>query len=379
MKILMTGGGSGGHFYPLIAVAEEIQEICKREKILDPKLYFMAPDQYNPKALFDHEIEFVPVMAGKRRINATGASKILNLIDIFKMGIGVISGTLKMFFIFPDVVFAKGGYTSFPALMAARILGIPVVIHESDSVPGRVNVWAGKFAQRIALSYREAIQFFPKDKTAYTGNPVRKEIQEPLTTGAVEYLGLEPNVPVILILGGSQGARVINDAILTSLPHLVDKYQIIHQTGKANFKEVSNTANVILANNPNISRYHPIDYLNNLAMRMSAGVASLIVSRGGSTIFEIALWGIPSVLIPITNSNGDHQRKNSYNYARESSAVVIEESNLSPEIILNEIERIMTGPKLAEKMRTGAKTFARADSANLIAQEILKIALRHEK
>lgn len=379
MKILMTGGGTGGHFYPLIAVAEEIQEICKKEKIIDPKLYFMAPDKYNPKALFDRDIEFIPISAGKKRVNPGMGSRILNLIDVFKMGFGVISAVFKLFFMFPDVVFAKGGYTSFPALMAARILGIPVVIHESDSVPGRVNVWAGRFAQRIALSYKEAGQFFPKEKTAYTGNPVRKEIQEPLTTGAMEYLGLEADVPVILILGGSQGARIINDAILTALPHLVEKYQIIHQTGRANFQEVSRTADVILNGNPHKDRYHPLDYMNSLAMRMSAGVASLIVSRGGSTIFEIALWGIPSILIPITNSNGDHQRKNSYNYSRDSGSIVIEETNLSPEIILNEVDRVMTNPKLAERMRSGAKSFARADSANLIAEEILKIALKHEK
>lgn len=378
MKILMTGGYTGGHFYPLIAVADEVRQICKAEKLLEPQIYFMAPDPYNKKELFDHEITFVPVLAGKRRIGGSTSNKIRNFIDIFKMGIGVVTAILKLYSIFPDVVFAKGGFASFPALMAARILGIPVVIHESDSVPGRVNAWAGKFAQKIALSYREAIEYFPKDKTAYTGNPIRKDFTEPLSAGAVEYLNLETNTPVILILGGSQGAQVINDAILSALPHLVDKYQILHQTGKKNFAEVSRTANVILEGNNFISRYHPFDYFNTLAMRMAAGVASLVISRGGSTIFEIAAWGIPSILIPITSSNGDHQRKNSYNYARESGAIVIEEANLSPEIILNEVERIMTNTALSEKMRTAAKSFARADSAHLIANEILKIALKHE-
>ncbi len=111
---------------------------------------------------------------------------------------------------------------------------------------------------------------------------------------------------------------------------------------------------------------------------MSAGVASLVISRGGSTIFEIALWGIPSILIPITTSNGDHQRKNSYNYARDGGAVIIEEANLSPEIIINELTRILGNPATQEKMRQGAKKFARDDSAVLIAKEVLKIALKHE-
>ena len=378
MKILLTGGGTGGHFYPLIAVAEDIKELCKKEKILDPQLYFMAPEPYNEKELFDHEITFIPCTAGKRRVSAKGFSLFLNLIDIFKMGLGVVSAIGKLYALFPDVVFAKGGYTSFPALMAARILGIPVIIHESDSVPGRVNLWAGKFAERIAISYKEAAPFFPSNKTAYTGNPVRKEIRQPLTTGAFEYLNLELDVPVILILGGSQGARIINDALLSALPHLVDKYQIIHQTGKANFKEVSTTANVILEGNPHINRYHPFDYLNTLAMRMAAGVATLIISRGGSTIFEISLWGTPSILVPITTSNGDHQRKNSYNYAREGGAIVIEEANLSPEIIVNELERIVSNPSVIEKMKVGAKKFSRADSSEVIAKEVLKIALKHE-
>lgn len=378
MKILMTGGGTGGHFYPLIAVAEDIKELCKKEKILDPQLYFMAPEPYNEKELFDHEITFIPCMAGKRRVSAQGFSLILNIIDMFKMGLGVLSAIGKLYTLFPDVVFAKGGYTSFPALMAARILGIPVIIHESDSVPGRVNLWAGKFADRIAISYKEAVQYFPAHKTAYTGNPVRKDVRQPLTTGAFEYLNLELDVPVILILGGSQGARIINDALLSALPHLVDKYQIIHQTGKANFKEVSTTANVILEGNPHIQRYHPFDYLNTLAMRMAAGVATLIISRGGSTIFEIALWGTPSILVPITTSNGDHQRKNSYNYAREGGAIVIEEANLSPEIIVNELERILGNQAILEKMRAGAKKFAKADSSEVLAKEILKIALKHE-
>jgi UDP-N-acetylglucosamine--N-acetylmuramyl-(pentapeptide) pyrophosphoryl-undecaprenol N-acetylglucosamine transferase len=379
MKILMTGGMTGGHFYPIIAVAEALNEVSIHEKILAPKLYFMAPDPYNKQELFDHDIEYIGAMAGKRRVNPKGISKIRNFIDLFKMGIGILSAVIKMYFVMPDVVFSKGGFGSFPALVAARFFKIPVVVHESDSVPGRVNVWAGKFAKKIALSYKEAAVFFPKDKVAYTGNPVRKDIREPLTSGAFEYLQLEKDVPVLLILGGSQGGKIINDAILTALPSLLDKYQIIHQTGKNNLIEVKRTAHVILENNQYESRYHVYDYLNTLSMRMAAGASSLIISRGGSTIFEIALWGVPSILIPITDTNGDHQRKNSYNYARESGAVVIEETNLTPEILVNEIQRIITNKALSIKMSEGAKNFARTDSAELIAREILKISLTHEK
>jgi UDP-N-acetylglucosamine--N-acetylmuramyl-(pentapeptide) pyrophosphoryl-undecaprenol N-acetylglucosamine transferase len=378
MKILMTGGGSGGHFYPIIAVAEAIQDISLKEKILNPKLYFMAPSPYNRQELFDHDIEYVGALAGKRRINPTGFSRIRNFFDIFKMGIGVVSAIIKMYFIMPDVIFSKGGFGAFPALVAARLFKIPVIVHESDSFPGRVNQWAGKFAEKIALSYKEAAEYFPKDKTAYTGNPVRKEIKEPLTNGAFEYLNLEKDIPVILILGGSQGGRVINDSVLTALPQLLNKYQVIHQTGRNTYNEISKTAQVILEGHIHSARYHVYDYLNTISMRMAAGAASLIVSRGGSTIFEIAMWGVPSILIPITDTNGDHQRKNSYNFARDTGAVVIEEINLTPEILLHEVERIVSNPELAKRMGDAAKKFSRDDSAELIAHEILKVALAHE-
>jgi len=378
MKILLTGGGTGGHFYPLIAVAEEIREIAHKEKILAPKIYYMANSPYNSKVLFDQEIEFIHVYAGKKRINPKGFSKFLNFIDIFKMGIGVMTAFIKMYFIMPDVIFAKGGFVSYPALRAGKFFNIPIIIHESDSYPGRVSRWAGSFATKIAVSYKEASEFFDESKVAYTGNPVRKEISQTLTTGATEYLGLEPNIPVVFITGGSLGAKIINNVILEALPRLVEKYQVIHQTGKANFTDVKQSADVILENNQNKNRYKPFDYLNSLSMRMCAGSANVIISRGGSQIFEIALWAVPSIIIPLTESNGDHQRKNAYNFARSGGCVVIEEANLNTEIILNEVERIVTNEHVRTRMIEGAHTFARPDAATLIAKEVLKIALKHE-
>ncbi len=374
MKILFTGGGTGGHFYPIIAISEEIREITKEQKLLAPKLYYMAPTPYNPRELFDHEITFIRTPAGKMRKYFS----IRNFFDLFKTGFGIIGAVVNIFFIFPDVIFGKGGYVSFPALVAAKLFGIPVIIHESDSVPGRVNLWAGKFAVRVALSYKEAGKYFKEDKIAVTGNPVRKDITNPVSSGAYEYLELEKDIPVILILGGSQGAVLINEAIIDTLPRLVEKYQIIHQTGKNNINEVKNTADVVLAGSDFKNRYKPFDYLNSLALRMSAGVAQIVISRGGSTIFEIAEWGLPSILIPITNSNGDHQRQNSYNYARFGAAEVIEESNLSPEIIFSEIERILGNKALNDKMRAAAKGFSHPKAARTIAQEIINIALKHE-
>lgn len=374
MKILLTGGGSGGHFYPLIAVAESINDIAKEENLVSAKLFFASDSQYDAESLIENNITFVAVSAGKIRRYASA----LNFIDIFKTGWGVLKALITVFRIYPDVVFSKGAYASFPVLFAAKLLRIPVVIHESDSFPGRANQWAGKFAKRIAISYPDTAEYFDKTKVAFTGNPLRKEVLNVTKNGAHEYLNLEKNVPTILIIGGSLGAQIINERILDALPELVEKYQIIHQTGKNNVAEVSKTADIILANNPNKSRYRIFDYLNNLDFTMSAGAADLFITRAGSTIFEIASWGIPSIVIPITDSNGNHQRLNAYAYARSGAAIVIEESNLTTHVLLAEIDRVLQDKKMLEKMSVSAKNFAQPEAARKIAREIINIALTHE-
>jgi len=376
MKILLTGGGTGGHFYPLIAVAEAINKVVKEEKLLPVKLYYMSDSPQDAEMLLENNIEYINISAGKVRRYFS----ILNFFDIFKTFFGIIGATIKVFNIYPDVIFSKGAYSSFPVLVAAKLLRIPVIIHESDSAPGRTNLWAAKFAKRVAVSYPEAAKYFNSSKVAVTGNPVRKNIEMlPRREDARQFLNLSEDIPAILILGGSLGARTINNQILSILPSLVEKYYVIHQTGKANVEEVIGTADVVLTDNKLKNRYRTFDYLDNLNMTMSAGASSLIISRAGSAIFEIATWGIPSIIIPITNTNGDHQRQNAYNYARSGGAIVIEESNLSPNILLSEITRIMEDKNLAKKMSEGAKSFIKTDASDLIAREIIKIGLQHEK
>jgi len=375
MKILLTGGGTAGHFYPLVAVAEEIRKVSKELKLLEPKLYYMAPVPYDEKALFDNKIIFKRNSAGKRRVYFS----LLNFLDLFKTAWGMMTALWQMFIVYPDVIFAKGGYVSFPVLFAGRFFKIPIIIHESDSVPGRVNKWAGKFARAIAISFAEAGDYFPEGKIAHTGLPIRKEVLNPSRRGAQEFLRLEENVPVILILGGSQGAKIINENILAVLPRLVEKYQIIHQTGEKNYKHVSQTAKVILKNSKFSSRYRAFGYLHALALRMSAGGADLIVSRAGSGIFEIAAWAVPSIVIPITNSNGDHQRKNAFSYSRSGAAIVIEERNLTPNVLISEMNRLMADKELLSKMAKAAEGFSKKDAAEKIAKEIIDIGLEHAK
>lgn len=375
MKILFTGGGSGGHFYPIIAIIEEVNQLAKENRLIGLELFYMSNSPYNEGLLFEHNVTFKRNTAGKMRIYFS----LMNFIDLFKTGWGVIVSLWTIFSIYPDVIFGKGGYASFPALLAGKLLRIPVIIHESDSVPGRVNAWAGKFASKIAISYPESAKFFPEGKTAYTGNPIRKDIMTALSQGAHEYLNLDPNIPTILVIGGSQGAQLINDTLIDALPRLVEKYQIIHQTGKINLEIVKNTADVVLLTNPHKDRYKPFDYLNNLALRMAAGAASLVISRAGSSLFEIASWEKPSIVIPITKSNGDHQRMNAYAYARTGAAVVLEEGNLSGNILSAEVDRLISSPETCAKMSAATKASQHPDAARKIATEILNIALTHQK
>lgn len=375
MKILLTGGGSGGHFYPVIAVAEALKDLQKEQHIVKPTLYYMAPEPYNKRLLFDNEIIFKKNPTGKLRRYFS----LLNISDTFKTFWGVLKAIWTIFYIYPDAVFSKGGYGSFPAVFAAKLFRIPVIIHESDSVPGKTNFWAGKFAKRVAVSWPESAEYFPKEKVAFTGNPIRKSILQPIEDGAKKILKLEDNLPVVLVLGGSLGAQKINDTIIDSLPEILEFCQIIHQTGKGGLKDAKSRASAILYNSEKESRYKVFDYLNDEAMRMAAGVADLVVSRAGSTIFEIANWSKPSIIIPISKSNGNHQRKNAYGYARSGACIVIEEPNLNANILTSEIKNLLADNDKLQTMSQAAQKFSRKDAAKVIAQEIFNIALGHEK
>ncbi|HEY4528495.1 MAG TPA: UDP-N-acetylglucosamine--N-acetylmuramyl-(pentapeptide) pyrophosphoryl-undecaprenol N-acetylglucosamine transferase [Candidatus Paceibacterota bacterium] len=377
MRILFTGGGSGGHFYPIISIAEELKNLGKENKLFELDLFYMSPTPYDESALYEHGITYKRNSAGKLRRSGVIAP-IQNFFDLWKTLWGILVSLVAVYRLYPDVVFGKGGYASFPALFAAKILRIPVVIHESDTVPGRVNLWAGKFAQRIAVSYREAARYFPSDRVAYTGQPLRREIKEPLNTGAREYLKIEEAVPVVLILGGSQGAKKVNDIVIEAVKKLVEKYVVIHQCGPLNFAEVKTTAEAVLYNSPHKERYRPYEFLNVLTMRMAAGVARVVVSRAGSQIFEIAAWRVPAIIVPINERTSRDQRSNAFAYARAGGCAVIENDNLTPNILVSEIDRLATNEEERHKMQEAAKIFYKPDAAKEIAEEILKIALGHE-
>jgi UDP-N-acetylglucosamine--N-acetylmuramyl-(pentapeptide) pyrophosphoryl-undecaprenol N-acetylglucosamine transferase len=377
MRVVLAGGGTGGHFYPLVAVAQAIQDIAAERTLIEPDLIYIGPTPFDAVALQEHDIIYHPSPAGKLR-RYTSA---LNLFDFIKSAFGIFRSTLHLYSVYPDVVFSSGGYAAFPTLVAARLLKIPVIIYDADAKPGRVSLWSGKFAHRIALAHVEAAAFFPekiRDRIARTGHPIRKEIETVAKEGGHEFLKLDSSVPTVMIMGGSQGAQKINETVLDALPDLVARYNVIHQAGTANLEEVSGVAKLVL-NDSAANRYRAFGLLNTLAIRMAAGIASVIVARAGSgTIFEIASWGIPAILVPIPEDISHDQTENAFSYARAGAAVVIEQRNLTPHILSAEIDRLVQDKAKLGQMSAAAKTYARPAAARKIATIIIETALEHE-
>lgn len=378
MKIVFTGGGTGGHFYPLIAIAEAMRELALESQIIPPHLYYLADKPYDAEALFANNIVFLKAPAGKVRRYFS----LENVTDLFK----TVWGTLACFFIllklYPDVVISKGGYVSVPTVIAASWLRIPIIVHESDAKPGRANILGSKKATRIAVAFESAIAGFPakvRGKVAHVGIPVRKElIRLPERASALATLGLDPNLPTVLIVGGSSGSVRINETVLDALPSLVSFANVIHQTGKDHFDGVRKVSSAIIGKE-HADRYHAYPYLNAESMRNAAACADVIIARAGSgSITEIALWNVPAILIPIPESISHDQRTNAYAYARTGAAEVLEEANLTPNVLASEARRIATDQTVQNRMKGAAAGFANPDAAKVIAEEAFRIALSHE-
>ncbi len=378
MRIVLTGGGTGGHFYPLIAVVEAIEDICKERTLLEPSMYYTGPEPFDKTALLEHDITYLPSSASRMRRYA-GA---WNVVGFFDITVGIVRATMQLFKLYPDVIFSTGGFAAFPTLCAARLLRIPVVIYDADAEPGRVSLWSAAFARWIALAHPDAVEKFParvRDRIARVGHPIRREIEMPAKEGGHEFLKLDPSIPTLFVVGGSQGAVAINTVVLNALPDLLSRYNVVHQAGAEHVGEVGSIASVVLRDNPHRERYRVFGLLNTLALRVTAGIAGLVVSRAGSgSIFEIASWGLPALLVPIPEDVSHDQTENAFSYARAGACIVLEQRNLTPHLLAAEIDRILTDKELQEKMRAAARAFAQPHAARKIAVAILDIAIEHE-
>ncbi|MBI2021161.1 UDP-N-acetylglucosamine--N-acetylmuramyl-(pentapeptide) pyrophosphoryl-undecaprenol N-acetylglucosamine transferase [Candidatus Giovannonibacteria bacterium] len=372
MKILFTGGGSGGHFFPIISVARAMRALAESEHIVDLNFFLIGNEVIDLQMLKNEDIKFIKISAGKIRRYFSPKY----FVDSIKLFLGVIKAFWRVYLLMPDVVFSNGGYASFPGLFAAKWLKIPVVIHSADLVPGIVVKWAGNWASRIAVSFPESIKYFEGKNVEIVGNPIRSQVVGGNEKEAIETFKLEEGIPVLLILGGSQGSEKINDVILSLLNEILSKYQIIHQTGENNYSDIISRTGISLNKNEFKSRYHPKAFLSESDLRNASKVASLVVIRAGAgLIFEVAAWGAPSILIPLKNSAQDHQRENAYAYARSGACEVIEETNLAPHLLFAAISRVLEDKAKIEHMRSAALNFAKPNAADRIASEIIKLGL----
>ncbi len=381
MRILFTAGGSGGHFYPLMSVADSVIKEAEKRDVAELELFYVSDDPYNKDDLKKRNIKFHKISTGKRRLY----SSFQNFLDLFRIAFAVIHAFFYLFHIYPDVIFTNGSYAAFPTLLAAKILRIPVMVHASDTVPSRVVLFGSKFAKKISVGFPEAKEYFPKSKqdlVVMTGNPVRKEIMKKVTDGADGFLGFSPDIKTIWVIGGSLGSAILNEVILDALPNLLKKYQIIHQTGQKTYEKTKTRADIILSNiveKKYRNRYKIFPYLNDLAMRMSAGTSDLAVARAGAgTIYEFAMWEIPMVLIPITEKVSRDQVRNAIAYTRIGGSSMLRQENLKANILINEIETILDNDEVYKKMQNAARGFFVPDAADKIGREMIKIALEHE-
>ncbi len=369
MKILFTGGGTGGHVYPIIAIKSEVEKTIDNHQI---RFFYLGPDSFAKTAFKKEELQAKFILAGKFRRYFSLA----NFIDLLKIPIGFIQSLWHLFQIMPDVVFSKGGYGSFPVVLASWLYRIPVIIHESDSVPGLSNKLLARFARKVIVSFSEATDYFPKKKTTVLGNPVRKELLDGDKEKARKIFNLISEKPVILIMGGSQGARRINQLVLNTLPRLLEKYELIHICGKNNFKFIQQEKEKLLhSSGPNRKgSYHIYPFLSQEKLKHAYAVSDLIISRAGAGgIFEIAAVGKPSILIPLSNSASNHQAKNAQALTSLGGAVALEENNLTMNLFLSNIFEIADNPQKAQEMGDKAKSFYKSDNNQKIAEEILKL------
>lgn len=374
MRIVFVGGGSGGHFYPLIAVAEAVVMRAKEERRMMPELFYMGPEPYDAGSLFSSSITFVSCPAGKMRRYRSFS----NVIDLFKTAWGAVVAFFKLFSIYPDVVMSKGGYTSVPIVFAAWLLRIPILIHESDASVGRANYFAAKLATYIAITYDDTIVYFPEDKVALTGIPVRRELLALAPPNARDVVGLLTEKPLILVLGGSQGAERVNDLILSALGDLLPQFEIVHQTGAQNEQIVEQTAKALFKDKDLLPHYHVKGFLDAKTLHSALSLASIVISRAGSgSIYEIALHEKPAILIPIPEEISHDQRKNAYAYSRTGAGEVIEERNLTPHLLVSEITRIMGSQEIYTKMVTSARVFGVKDAAERVADALIRIGDSH--
>lgn len=362
-RIIVSGGGTGGHIFPAISIANAIKAIRPDAKILFVGAQGRMEMTRVPEA--GYEIKGLPI-AGFNRKNPFANIKVLfKILKSQRMAKSII----KEFK--PQAVVGVGGYASGPTLKIAAKMGIPTLIQEQNSYAGVTNKLLASSAQKICVAYEGMERFFPKEKIMMTGNPVRQSLlsENIHHDEAVRKFGFDPQHPVILIIGGSLGARTLNESVLTHLDDIRNsEVQILWQTGKYYSKNIQAT----IADAPKVPNLKVTDFISNMDEAYAA--ADIVVSRAGaSSISELCLLGKPCILVPSPNVAEDHQTKNAMALSSKDAALFVRDIDARDTLINLAIETVNNECKLSS-LSHNIKKLALPDSARIIAEEVLKLA-----
>ena len=363
MRLALTGGGTGGHILPALAVLEAVRQRATAA----PEVRFFGPENRGERTIVEAAgLRFETVPAAQIR----GRNPLQLVRSVWRLSIGTLAAARKLRSFRPDVVFSTGGYGSFPCCVAARLLRTPLVVYLPDVEPGWAVKAEKRLATRITTTTEAALAFLPRAKTVVTGYPVRNAFFATTRDSARRTLGIADNERVLVVAGATQGARAINQAVFSGLRGLVEKCVVIHVTGPADFDQASKFQSTLEAGSA--GRYQVSSYREDLATVMLA--ADLAVMRAGASVLgELPAAGLPSILIPATYAGG-HQRHNATWLADAGAAIVLEEARLNEliNLVLNLIE---DEPRLAA-MRDAATKLRRDDAADAIATVIEEVARR---
>lgn len=360
-RFIISGGGTGGHIFPAISIANALKRKLPTAKFLFVGAEGRMEMERVPAA--GYEIKGLPV-SGFDRSNLLNNVKVL--LRLFK-SIRLARAIVKEFK--PDVAVGVGGYASGPTLYAANRAGVTTVLQEQNSYAGVTNKLLAKKASAICVAYDGMEKFFPKDKIMLTGNPVRQDFLEvpSRSAEAFSFWGFDSSKPTVLIIGGSLGARTINNSIQEGLKQLLDAgLQVIWQTGKYYFEKCKKAAEPFACQSLVVT-----DFVKRMDYAYS--VADLVVSRAGaSSISELCLLGKPSILVPSPNVAEDHQTKNAMALSSKEAAVMVKDMDAPSLLVKNVIEVISNTEKL-KSLGNNALALAQKDSADRIAEKIISL------
>ncbi len=362
-KVIISGGGTGGHIYPAIAIANAIQAEDPTIEILFVGAEGKMEMEKVPKA--GYPIIGLPIVGINRQHYLKNLLFPFKLLNSFNKAIKIIQDFK------PDLAIGVGGYASGPLLLAASLKKIPFFIQEQNSFAGVTNKFLSKKAQKIFVAYPNMHQFFPKEKIELVGNPVRKDLIDSSSKKdkALTHFHLTADKPCLLVIGGSQGARSINHAIANSFQKLAaSNIQLIWQTGV----HFENEAKELAKKYPNFNAYVSAFIYE---MDLAYAAADLVCSRAGAlSVSEICLAGKPSILVPFPAAAEDHQTENAKSLVHQRAAVLITDANANKELV-DEALKLIHQKETLTQLGKAAKLLGKPQAATEIAQQILKLTI----